>query len=120
MINKDAATLLWNQAMAIFCHAFAQNKLSFTACDHGHTHLIEFSHACGYYFTELQVWLLFEGGYYSGCGFYLNNTVCTIAQASKAYVYTFTCCLIVVIVIGHVILKLGYCFMHLHVHALLC
>ena len=23
--------------------------------------------------TEFQVWLLFEGGYYSGCGFYSNK-----------------------------------------------
>ena len=38
------------------------------------------THACGYYssaaiisFTELQVRLLFEGGYYLGCGFYSNK-----------------------------------------------
>ena len=41
---------------------------------------IEFANACGYYssvdtisFTELQVQQLFEGGYYSECGFYSNK-----------------------------------------------
>ena len=50
------------------------------ACKRGHTHLIVFTHACHYYsrvatisLAELQVWLLFEGGYYSGCGFYSNK-----------------------------------------------
>ena len=50
------------------------------ACERGHTHLIVFTHACGYYsraatisLAELQVRLLFEGGYYSGCGFYSNK-----------------------------------------------
>ena len=50
------------------------------ACDRGHTHLIVFMHACGYYsraaiisFAELNVRLLFEGGYYSGCSFYSNK-----------------------------------------------
>ena len=50
------------------------------ACERGHTHLIVFTHACGYYsraatisLAELQVQLLFEGGYYSGCGFYSNK-----------------------------------------------
>ena len=36
---------------------------------------------CGYYsraaalisLSSLKMWLLFEGGYYSGCGFYSNN-----------------------------------------------
>ena len=47
-----------------------------STCDRDHTHLIDFAHACSDYsraasipFTELQVQLLFEGGYYSGCGF---------------------------------------------------
>ena len=46
----------------------------------GHTHLIVFTHVCGYYLSaatislaKLQVRLLFEGGYYSGCGFYSNK-----------------------------------------------
>ena len=50
------------------------------ACERGHTHLVVFTHACGYYsraatisLAELQVRLLFEGGYYSGCGFYSNK-----------------------------------------------
>ena len=47
-----------NQARDIFCHVFASNRRSFMACEHGHTHLIVFTHACGYY---------------SGCGFYSNK-----------------------------------------------
>ena len=50
------------------------------ACERGHTHFIVFTHACGYYsraatisLVDLQVRLLFEGGYYSGCGFYSNK-----------------------------------------------
>ena len=50
------------------------------ACERGHTHLIVFTHACGDYsraatisLAELQLQLLFEGGYYSGCGFYSNK-----------------------------------------------
>ena len=50
-----------------------------STCNHDHTHLIEFAHAFGYYsraatisFAELQVRLLFKGGYYSRCGFYSN------------------------------------------------
>ena len=42
--------------------------------------LAVFTHACGYpsrtatiSFAELQVRLLYEGGYYSGCGFYSNK-----------------------------------------------
>ena len=39
--------------------------------------LIEFAHAYSraatISFTEFQVQLLFEGGYYSGCGFYSNK-----------------------------------------------
>ena len=56
------------------------SELERSTCDRGHTHLIEFVHACGYYlrvatisFAELQVWLLFEGGYYLGYGFYSNK-----------------------------------------------
>ena len=69
-----------NQARDIFCHAFASNRRSFTACERGHTHLIVFTHARGYYsraatisLAELQVRLLFKGGYYSGCSFYSNK-----------------------------------------------
>ena len=61
-------------------HVSALNKRLCTARDHSHTHLILYAHACGYYsgaatiiFGELQVRLLFEGGYYSGCGFYSNK-----------------------------------------------
>ena len=43
--------------------------------------VVEFVHTCGYYsraatisFTEIQVWLLFEGSYYFGCRFYLNKS----------------------------------------------
>ena len=50
------------------------------ACERSHTHLIVFTHACGYYsraatisLVDLQVRLLFEGGYYSGCGFYSSK-----------------------------------------------
>ena len=50
------------------------------ACERGHTHFIVFTHACGYYsraatisLVDLQVRLLLEGGYYSGCGFYSNK-----------------------------------------------
>ena len=42
------------------------------ACERGHTHLIVFTHACGYYsraatisLVDLKMRLLFEGGYYS-------------------------------------------------------
>ena len=56
-----------NQARDVFCHAFASNGRSFMACKRGHTHLIVFTHACGYYLraatislAELQVRLLFE------------------------------------------------------------
>ena len=49
-------------------------------CERGHTHLIVLAHACSYYsraatisLAELQVRLLFEGGYYSRCGFYSNK-----------------------------------------------
>ena len=52
------------------------------ACYRGHAHLIVFAHACGYYsraatisFTELQVRLLFEGGYQSRAAFIRGNTV---------------------------------------------
>ena len=52
-------------------------------CERGHTHLIVFTHACDYYsraatisLAELQVRLLFEGGYYSGCGFYSIYSNC--------------------------------------------
>ena len=69
-----------NQARDVFCRAFASNWRSFMACKCGHTHLIVFTHACGYYLraatiflAELQVRLLFEGSYYSGCGFYSNK-----------------------------------------------
>ena len=62
----------WSSAMP--------NKQLFTACNRGHIHWIEFTHVCGYYsrvaavsFIELQVWLLFEGGYCSGCSFYLHE-----------------------------------------------
>ena len=61
---------------AIVC---PNERVHFT-CDRDHTHLIDFAHACSYYsraatisFTELQVWLLFEGGYYSRCSFYSNK-----------------------------------------------
>ena len=57
------------------------------ACERGHTHLIVFTHACGYYsraatisLAELQVRLLFEGGYYSGCGFFSNKYGTTFAH----------------------------------------
>ena len=64
------------------------------ACERGHTHLIVFTHACGYYsraatisLVELQVRLLFEGGYYSGCGFYSNkygSPQCSRAEGPRA------------------------------------
>ena len=62
-----------NQAKAVFCLHFALNKQARFTCDRDHTHLINIVHVCGYYFSELRVWLLFEGGYYSGCGFYSNK-----------------------------------------------
>ena len=71
-----------NQAKAVFCHGLAPKEQSCSTCDHDHTHLIEFEHACSYMyyssvatisFIEFQVRLLFEGGYYSGCGFYQNK-----------------------------------------------
>ena len=56
---------------------FAQNERACSAGDHDHTHLIEFAYAYGYYsraatisFTELWVRLLFEGSYYSMCGYH--------------------------------------------------
>ena len=60
--------------------SFCPNERACSTCDRDHTHLVDFAHACGYYsraatisFTELQVRLLFEGGYYSRCGFYSNK-----------------------------------------------
>ena len=54
-----------NQAKDVFCHVYAVNQWSFMTCDHGHTHLIVFAHACGYYFfcrapcvTTIWGWLL--------------------------------------------------------------
>ena len=47
MIVKEASTL---QAKTVFYHGFALNKLAHSTCDRDHTHLIEFAHACGYYF----------------------------------------------------------------------
>ena len=68
------------QRQARFLYVSALNERLCTACDHSHAHLIVYAHACGYYsraativFGELQVRLLFEGGYYSGCGFYSNK-----------------------------------------------
>ena len=53
------------------------NKRPFASCNRGHTYLIEFMR---YYlrvatlsFAGLHVRLLFEGGYYLGCGFYSNK-----------------------------------------------
>ena len=45
------------------------------SCNCSHTHLFVHGHACSYYyiFGELQVWLLFEGSYYSGCSFYSSK-----------------------------------------------
>ena len=61
-------------------HVSALNERLCTTCDRSHTHLIVYVHVCGYYsraatiiFGELQVRLLFEGSYYSGCGFYSNK-----------------------------------------------
>ena len=46
-------------------------KWAFATCNHDHTHLINSAMcAANISFTKLQVWLLFEGGYYLGCGFY--------------------------------------------------
>ena len=57
-----------------------------------------FTHACGYYsraatisLAKLQVRLLFEGGYYSGCGFYSNKygisycTCCGVSYNNNNY-----------------------------------
>ena len=50
------------------------NKQARSTCDRDHTHLIESRmRAATISFAELQVWLLFEGGYYSRCGFYSNK-----------------------------------------------
>ena len=53
-----------------FCHASASNEWSFMTYYRDRTHLIEFVHAYSYYLrsatislAELQVRLLFEGGY---------------------------------------------------------
>ena len=60
------------------------------ACERGHTHLIVFTHACGYYsraatisLAELQVQLLFKDGYYSECGFYSNKYGISTKQEFK-------------------------------------
>ena len=62
------------------------------ACERGHTNLIAFTHVCGYYsraatisLVKLQVRLLFEGGYYSGCGFYLNKYGITSIRQSLPF-----------------------------------
>ena len=80
-----------NQARDVFCHAFALNWQLFMVCERAHTHLIVFTHACGYYsrpatisLAELQVRLLFEGGYYSGCGIYLNKYSMSIQTFNNA------------------------------------
>ena len=77
--NTDSPNKVFT--VQLFCHTSAPNKQPFTACDHGHIHLIEFTHTCNYYsradyyffcWAPDAATINFEGSYYSGCGFYLN------------------------------------------------
>ena len=37
------------QSKAVFCYGFTSNEGAHSICDCGHTHLVKFTHACGYY-----------------------------------------------------------------------
>ena len=70
-----------NQARDVFCHALPRtDNCSWRANMATPRHLIVFTYACGYYsraaiisLAKLQVQLVFEGGYYSGCSFCSNK-----------------------------------------------